>query len=174
MPAQAALVSEVTPGGPAAKVGLRAGDVIVDIDGQKIEGAGDVIDYVSTRTIGDSVTIGYLRGGQRAIAQVVLGELPSADARSTPSAAKLGLVLQTLTPELAESMGLARAGARRGDRRGRAGRARRRAPASSKGRSSSRSIAIRSPAPTPPRQRCKRRAKAAICCGCAAGPARGS
>ena len=106
LPAQAAVVSEVTPGGPAAKVGLRAGDVIVDIDSQKIEGAGDVIDYVSTRTIGSSVAIGYLRGGQRAIAQIVLGELPSADGRGAPSAAKLGLVLQTLTPDLAESMGL--------------------------------------------------------------------
>ncbi len=106
VPANAALVSEVTPGGPAAKAGLRSGDVIVDIDGHKIEGAGDVIDYVSTRAIGAAVTVNYLRSGQQGSVSVVLGELPSADAKSAPSGAKLGLVLQTLTPDLAESMGL--------------------------------------------------------------------
>ncbi len=106
LPANAALVSEVTPGGPSAKAGLRAGDVIVELDGHKIEGAGDVIDYVSARTIGAAVNVGYLRGGQRANVAVVLGELPSSDAKSAPSGAKLGLVLQTLTPDLAESMGL--------------------------------------------------------------------
>ena len=106
LPANAALISEVTPGGPSAKAGLRAGDVIVEIDGHKIEGAGDVIDYVSLRTIGAAVNVVYLRGGQRATVAVILGELPSADGRSSPSGAKLGLVLQTLTPDLAESMGL--------------------------------------------------------------------
>jgi serine protease Do len=110
LPDTAALVSEVTPGGPAAKAGLRAGDVITELDGHKIEGAGDVIDYVSAQTIGASVSVEYLRGGQRATAAVVLGELPSADGKGgSPAlaAAKLGLVLQTLTPELAQSMGLA-------------------------------------------------------------------
>jgi serine protease Do len=108
LPNGAALVSEVTPGGPAAQAGLRAGDVITDIDGHKIEGAGDVIDYVSTQTIGGKVTVGYLRGGQHATATVTLGELPSADGRGGPAraSAKLGLVLQTLTPDLAQSMGL--------------------------------------------------------------------
>jgi len=106
LPANAALVSEVTPGGPSAKAGLRAGDVIVEIDGHKIEGAGDVIDYVSSRTIGASVNVVYLRAGQRANVAVVLGELPSPDGKNAPAGAKLGLVLQTLTPDLAESMGL--------------------------------------------------------------------
>ena len=108
LPDSAALVSEVTPGGPAARAGLHAGDVVTDIDGQKMEGAGDVIEYVSTQTIGAKVTVGYLRGGQRATAPVILGELPSADGRggAAPPGAKVGLVLQTLTAELAQSMGL--------------------------------------------------------------------
>jgi serine protease Do len=120
LPDNAALVSEVTPTGPAAKAGLRAGDVITDLDGHKIETAGDVIEYVSAQTIGAAVTVGYLRGGQRATVPVILGELPSADGKSegksegksdgksagAPGGAKLGLVLQTLTPDLAQSMGL--------------------------------------------------------------------
>jgi serine protease Do len=101
-----AFVSEVTPGGPAAKSGLHAGDVITDIDGRKMEGAGDVIDYVSTRTIGARVAVGVWREGRRQAIAVGLGELPSQDGRPGAPPTKLGIALQTLTPGLAESMGL--------------------------------------------------------------------
>jgi serine protease Do len=101
-----AYVSEVTPGGPAAKGGLRAGDVITDLDGHKMEGAGDVIDYVSTRAIGAQVAVGIWRDGHRQAIPVGLGELPSQDGRPGAPPTKLGLSLQTLTPGLAESMGL--------------------------------------------------------------------
>src|SRR5580692_1354744 len=86
-----AYVSEVTPGGPAAKGGLRA---------------GDVIDYVSTRSIGARVAVGIWRDGHRQAIPVGLGELPSQDGRPGAPPTKLGLSLQTLTPALAESMGL--------------------------------------------------------------------
>ncbi|HXT95287.1 MAG TPA: trypsin-like peptidase domain-containing protein [Polyangia bacterium] len=100
-----AFVSEVTPGGPAAKAGLRAGDFITDIDGKKMDGAGDVIDYVSTRGIGARVVVGVWRDGKHQPIDVVLGELPSQDGRGGTSG-KVGLALQTLTPRLAESLGL--------------------------------------------------------------------
>jgi serine protease Do len=101
-----AYVTEVTPGGPAAKAGLRAGDVITDIDGRKVEAAGDVIDYVSTRAIGARVAVGVWRDGRRQAVPVGLGELPWQDGRPGAPPTKLGLALQTLTPALAESMGL--------------------------------------------------------------------
>ena len=103
-----ALVSQVTPGGPAGKAGMRAGDVITEIDGHKMETAGDVIDYVSTRAIGSRVTVGLVREGKPQKVTVDLGELPSAEGRSGAPTHKLGLALQTLTPELAESMGIER------------------------------------------------------------------
>ena len=103
----AAFVSEVTPGGPAAKAGLRTGDFITDIDGKKMDGAGDVIDYVSTRGVGSKVAVGAWREGKRQTFEVTLGELPSQDGRRAGGAAgKVGLALQTLTPRLAESLGL--------------------------------------------------------------------
>ncbi len=105
-PAGGAYVSEVTPGGPASKSGLHAGDVITDIDGRKMDGAGDVIDYVSTRAIGARVAVGVWRDGRRQTVAVGLGELPSADGRPGAPPTKLGLALQTLTPGLAQSMGL--------------------------------------------------------------------
>ncbi|MES1208999.1 MAG: trypsin-like peptidase domain-containing protein [Pseudomonadota bacterium] len=101
-----ALVTQVTPGGPASRAGLRAGDVITDIDGKKIEGAGDVIDTVSNRPIGSKVAVGLWRDGRRQPADVTLGELPSADARNGATPGNLGLALQTLTPPLADSLGL--------------------------------------------------------------------
>jgi serine protease Do len=104
-PGGGAFVSEVTPAGPAARAGLHPGDFITDIDGQKMEGAGDVIDYVSTRGIGAHVAVGVWRDGKRQPIDVVLGELPSPDGRGG-GAGKLGLALQTLTPRLAESLGL--------------------------------------------------------------------
>ena len=70
-----------------------------------MEGAGDVIDYVSTRGIGAHVAVGVWREGKRQTVDVVLGELPSQAGRGGPSV-KLGLALQTLTPRLAESLGL--------------------------------------------------------------------
>jgi serine protease Do len=103
-----AFVSQVTPGGPAAKAGLRAGDVITELDGRKMEAAGDVIDYVSGRAIGTRVVVSLVRDGKPQKAAVDLGELPSAEARAGAPTQKLGLALQTLTPELAESMGIER------------------------------------------------------------------
>ncbi|MFL5306690.1 MAG: trypsin-like peptidase domain-containing protein [Polyangia bacterium] len=101
-----ALVTQVTPGGPAARAGLRPGDVITDIDGKKIEGAGDVIDTVSNRPIGSKVAVSVWREGRRQPLEVTLGELPSADARNGATPGNLGLALQTLTPPLADSLGL--------------------------------------------------------------------
>ena len=101
-------VNQVTPGGPAAKAGLRAGDVIVAIDGRKMESSGDVIDYVSTRPIGSRVSVAVVRDGKPQTVAVELGELPSVEARAGAPAQKLGLALQTLTPELAQSMGIER------------------------------------------------------------------
>jgi Do/DeqQ family serine protease len=103
-----ALVNQVTPGGPAAKAGLQPGDVITDIDGRKMEAAGDVIDYVSTRAIGSRVNVALVRGGKPQKVSVELGELPSVDARAGAPSQKLGIALQTLTPELAQSMGIER------------------------------------------------------------------
>jgi serine protease Do len=106
LPDAGALVSEVTPGGPAGKSGLRAGDVIVELNNQKIESASDVIDYVSSQAIGASVQVTYVREGKRGKVSVTLGELPTEDARGSGPTTRLGLNLQTLTPQLAQALGI--------------------------------------------------------------------
>jgi len=107
-PPAGAYVAETTPGGPAGKAGMRPGDVITEVNNQKIQGAGDVVDYVSTQPIGARVLLHYLRDGRAAETQVALGELPDEDARQAADGqqGKLGMALQTLTPDVAASLGL--------------------------------------------------------------------
>jgi serine protease Do len=108
VPQNGAFVAETTPGGPAGKAGMRPGDVITEVNNQKIQGAGDVVDYVSTQPIGARVLLHYMRDGRTAETQVALGELPDEDARAENGQAqgKLGMALQTLTPDVAASLGI--------------------------------------------------------------------
>jgi serine protease Do len=111
LPSAGAYVAELTPGGPAGKAGMRPGDVITEVNERKIAGAGDVVDYVSNQTIGARVLLHYVRDGRPAQTQVALGELPDEDARQSaegPGPAKIGMALQTLTPDVADSLGLER------------------------------------------------------------------
>jgi membrane-associated protease RseP (regulator of RpoE activity) len=55
-----ALVSSVTAGSPAEKAGLKAGDVITTINGDRVQDAGDVIDELNQSTTTE-VTIGIVR-----------------------------------------------------------------------------------------------------------------
>ena len=168
---------ELTPGGPAGKAGMRPGDVITEVNNQKISGAGDVVDYVSGQNIGTKVTLHYVRDGKPAQTQVALAELPDEDQRQAAEAqgqGKIGLGLQTLTPDVASSLGLERGtqGAVVTDvAHGQPGRA---ARASSRATWWSRSIAGRSARPRRRSRRCARRRRTAICCACAARAARGS
>jgi putative serine protease PepD len=68
-----ARVSELTPGGPAASAGLRAGDVIVAADGQSINGSDDLIVYIRSQNPDDVVTFEVQRGGQTQEIPVTLG-----------------------------------------------------------------------------------------------------
>jgi serine protease Do len=112
VPPTGAFVAETTPGGPAGKAGMRPGDVITEVNGQKIVGAGDVVDYVSNQPIGARVLLHYVRDGHPTQTQVALGELPDEDQRQNPDVqgqGKLGLAVQTLTPDVAASLGIDRA-----------------------------------------------------------------
>jgi serine protease Do len=109
LPAKAAWVSRVMPKSPADKAGVQVGDVITQIDGQKIEGAADVVDYVSAQKIGTKVAMSILRDGKASKSTVSLGELPDNPyAVGEPQVKKdrIGVQLQTLTPEVSSYLGL--------------------------------------------------------------------
>jgi serine protease Do len=57
-----ALVAEIDPGGPAARAGLRIGDVIASFDGSRIDRASDLSHAIAGKRPGDVVRLGVLRG----------------------------------------------------------------------------------------------------------------
>jgi putative serine protease PepD len=64
--------SAILAGGPAAKAGLRAGDLITEIDGIKINTPEELIVQIRTNDVGDEVTITYIRGNQSRTAKLIL------------------------------------------------------------------------------------------------------
>jgi serine protease Do len=59
------LVSEVVPGGPAAKAGVQPQDIIVSVDGKAIKTGDELIGIVSMKHPGSTVSLGVLRGGKQ-------------------------------------------------------------------------------------------------------------
>lgn len=66
------LDNSVLPGGPAAKAGLKAGDVIVKFDERTITSAEELIVAIRAKSVGDKVELTYTRNGVSATATVVL------------------------------------------------------------------------------------------------------
>jgi len=85
------LLATVVSGGPAERAGLKGGDqklqfqageyrtggdVILEVDGQKVVGPADLSDLISDYKPGDEVTLTVLRGGKREQIDVTLGRRP--------------------------------------------------------------------------------------------------
>jgi putative serine protease PepD len=73
---QGAAIQGVLPGGPAQQEGLRAGDVIVGIDGQPVDEPEDVSDAVAAHRPGDKIEVEVMRDGERRTITVELAKRP--------------------------------------------------------------------------------------------------
>jgi putative serine protease PepD len=62
----------ILPGGPAAKAGLKAGDVIIKFDGRTISSADELIVAIRAKNVGDKVELTYTRNSVSATTTVVL------------------------------------------------------------------------------------------------------
>lgn len=69
-----AIVSSVEPGTPADDAGLAAGDVIVAVNGESVEGSADLRRMIGLRRPGNEVEVGYVRDGERHVAEVELAD----------------------------------------------------------------------------------------------------
>ena len=72
---EGAVISEVMPGTPAEKAGLKAGDVIVGLNGKKVKDAASLRLKIAQSAPGTTVTLRVIRDGKPREVKVKLGEL---------------------------------------------------------------------------------------------------
>ena len=66
------LVTSVEPDTPAAKAGLKAGDVITSVNGKDVSNGGELVETVQSADDGAEVTLGYVRDKKAATAKATL------------------------------------------------------------------------------------------------------
>jgi serine protease Do len=74
--AEGALVAEPQAGSPAAKAGIKSGDVILSVNGEKVKDARSLARTISAMAPGTSVSLGLLHDGKQDTVTLTLGELP--------------------------------------------------------------------------------------------------
>jgi serine protease Do len=99
---QGALVSSVEPGGPADKAGLKAGDVVLAVDGKKIDRSAEMPPLVAAVKPGSKANLEVWRDHAKRTVAVTVGELKADKVASAPSSSaesqgKLGLAVRPLT-----------------------------------------------------------------------------
>jgi serine protease Do len=101
-----ALVAQVMDNSPAAKAGLKVGDVIVEFNGTKIIDSSKLPPLVGRAKIGDEADIKVIRDGKEKTLTVKIGELPSEEELATTQGApetagnnRLDISVKTLTAE---------------------------------------------------------------------------
>jgi serine protease Do len=108
--ARGALVANVSKDGPAEKAGVKVGDVIVEFDGKEIKDSGDLPIIVARTPVDKKVGMKVLRDKKEMVLNVTVGELKEEEVvASAPEKGELGMTVQRLTPQIAESLGLDKA-----------------------------------------------------------------
>jgi serine protease Do len=100
------LVSQVEEGSPAAKAGLKVGDLIVAYQGHAVDEIGAFRNQVALTSPGVKAELTIIRNGDRKKITVKIGNLEEsqvmAQSTGTETAKALGIEVQTITPALAQ------------------------------------------------------------------------
>jgi serine protease Do len=107
-PARGALVADLVKAGPAERAGVKTGDVIVEFDRRPIKDSADLPQQVARVVPGAAVQIKVIRDGKEATLSLTIGEMKETEVAAAAQEGELGLTVQPLTPELAETLGLER------------------------------------------------------------------
>jgi Do/DeqQ family serine protease len=110
--ASGALVSDVESGSPAARAGLKQGDVVVALNGEKLADSNALRNRVAGTRPGSTVSLDVLRNGKTETVRATLGEVDRSQARSTGrgegerGGGTAGMSVEPLTPETARQLRL--------------------------------------------------------------------
>ena len=113
------LVNTVTPSGPAAKGGVKPGDVIVAIDGKPVKDGDQLVADISSRKVGSNVQLGLLRNGEKQSVSVGIADRAklfadngkpdddnAAPAESDAGEGKPGITVTAIPANLATKLGV--------------------------------------------------------------------
>jgi serine protease Do len=107
------LVNNLTPDGPGEKAGLRAGDVILKLNGKDVNDPNTLRNEIAAIAPGTQVTLTILRNGMQQDVQPTLGELTPQAAEAgqqgqggSQEGSKLGVGVAPLDPQTAAQLGL--------------------------------------------------------------------
>ncbi len=107
--AKGALVSDVVPGGPADKGGLKPGDVIIAFNQKEIDGPRDLSSWVAQTPVGQEAKVSVLSEGSERQVTLRVEKFGSEEARvgkpAPPSKGKWGLGLEDLNPQMKKMFG---------------------------------------------------------------------
>lgn len=96
-----ALVSQAQENSPAAKAGIRSGDIILSVDGKEISDSAELARLITGHKPGSEATLRILRNGKQMDINVVITELQDTNVASNeisniPDVGRLGLVVSDL------------------------------------------------------------------------------
>ncbi|MGL4722704.1 MAG: Do family serine endopeptidase [Desulfovibrionaceae bacterium] len=111
------LIGSVINQGPAYKAGLRAGDIVISVNGKAVQDASDFLRSIAGFQPGQSISISYLRDGNKRDTVVKLGERtlenlastslgPSPVKKSNAQITDLGITVRELTQEEYRNLGI--------------------------------------------------------------------
>jgi serine protease Do len=121
---EGAIVGEIKQNSPAEKAGLKTQDVVLDFNGQAVNGPSDLAGIVERMEVGKTYPMTIVRDGKRMTLQVTVQEMPAhystlsreeseeggaeknGDTNGPMSFEELGIEVKDLTPELAKQLGL--------------------------------------------------------------------
>lgn len=95
------IIAQVMPGSPADKGGLRVGDIVVEVDGQRVSEVRELQFKIMRTPPGKEINMKVIREGKEIALSIKVGEMPEdrqvGEGEQTQT--DIGLMLRELTPE---------------------------------------------------------------------------
>ncbi|PTX00307.1 Do/DeqQ family serine protease [Pararhodobacter aggregans] len=106
---QGVAITALHPDSPLAEAGLRAGDVVLAVDGDPVNAPQEMMFRLAARGIGGTARLSWVRAGERQESDVALiapPESPERNRLTVRGVALRGLVAETINPAVAAERGL--------------------------------------------------------------------
>lgn len=96
-----AVVSDVMSDSPAEKAGLKRGDVIITVNGEKVKDHQQLVNKIRQRMSGEKVSLGVISQGKKTNVTVILGEIPGNEGGAVTSGSEGARMLKSIGIEAA-------------------------------------------------------------------------